>query len=53
MNRDKLDKLESRLAKAFGALPNYLTTTRFANALGVSRNNISAHYDISNRMFEG
>ncbi|EJD36279.1 CFS1-like protein [Auricularia subglabra TFB-10046 SS5] len=53
LNRENMDRIEGTFARAFSAIPNYLTATRFANALGITRGNISAHYDISNRMFEG
>ncbi|KZW00437.1 cyclopropane-fatty-acyl-phospholipid synthase [Exidia glandulosa HHB12029] len=47
-----VDDLQS-LFRLFTAVPHYLTNSRFANTLSTSRSNISAHYDISNRMFEG
>ncbi|KZV81943.1 cyclopropane-fatty-acyl-phospholipid synthase [Exidia glandulosa HHB12029] len=54
VNRALLSSLEgSRFSKLFTAVPHYLTNSRFANTLSTSRSNISAHYDISNRMFEG
>lgn len=54
VNREELSGFESsRLAKLFTAVPHYITNSRFANTLSTSRSNISAHYDISNRMFEG
>lgn len=35
------------------SLPQKLTLSRFLNTIGTSRSNISAHYDISNKMFAG
>lgn len=34
-------------------LPQRVTSYRFLNTIGNTRSNISAHYDISNEMFEG
>ncbi|KAH7107208.1 cyclopropane-fatty-acyl-phospholipid synthase [Auriculariales sp. MPI-PUGE-AT-0066] len=54
VNRDELATVESgRLVKLFTAVPRYITNSRFANTLSTSRSNISAHYDISNAMFQG
>ncbi|KAI5123172.1 hypothetical protein M0805_000872 [Coniferiporia weirii] len=51
-NRARLQNLDSRLSYLF-SLPQKLTSTRFLNTLSNSRSNISAHYDISNKMFAG
>ncbi|EJC98988.1 cyclopropane-fatty-acyl-phospholipid synthase [Fomitiporia mediterranea MF3/22] len=51
-NREKLQNLDSRFSYLF-SLPQKLTSLRFINTLSNSRSNISAHYDISNKMFEG
>ncbi|KZV98619.1 cyclopropane-fatty-acyl-phospholipid synthase [Exidia glandulosa HHB12029] len=50
LNRSDLDAIEGRISRALSAIANYLTTK---NALGTASGKISAHYDISNRMFEG
>jgi cyclopropane-fatty-acyl-phospholipid synthase len=54
LNREALASLSSGpVAKYLVAYPQaYLTNSRFVNSLANSRSNISAHYDISNEMFE-
>ncbi|KAL5501293.1 hypothetical protein ACEPAH_8553 [Sanghuangporus vaninii] len=51
-NRERLQNLDSRFSYLF-SLPQKITSMRFVNTLSNSRSNISAHYDISNKMFEG
>lgn len=51
-NRHNLSSLNSSVSYLF-TLPQKLTSTRFLNTIGNSRSNISAHYDISNKMFAG
>jgi cyclopropane-fatty-acyl-phospholipid synthase len=51
-NRENLSELNSSVSYLF-TLPQKLTSTRFLNTMGNSRSNISAHYDISNKMFAG
>ncbi|KAH8113549.1 cyclopropane-fatty-acyl-phospholipid synthase [Phellopilus nigrolimitatus] len=51
-NRERLQGLDSRLSY-LSTLPQKLTSMRFLNTLGNARSNISAHYDISNKMFAG
>ncbi|THH07274.1 hypothetical protein EW145_g3489, partial [Phellinidium pouzarii] len=51
-NRSRLHNLDSRLSFLF-TLPQKLASTRFLNTLSNSRSNVSAHYDLSNKMFAG
>jgi len=51
-NKDKLEPFDSTSSYLF-SLPQKITSYRFLNTLSNSRSNISAHYDISNEMFEG
>ncbi|KAG8766223.1 hypothetical protein FRC15_006516, partial [Serendipita sp. 397] len=52
-NRSYLSDLNSSLSWLVSLPQKTLTTYRFLNTISNSRSNISAHYDISNRMFEG
>ncbi|KAL5635822.1 hypothetical protein ACGC1H_004573 [Rhizoctonia solani] len=52
LNRENLVEMKSTIASLLFTLPQRLTNTRFLNTLSNSRSNISAHYDISNQMFE-
>ncbi|CAE6484551.1 unnamed protein product [Rhizoctonia solani] len=52
LNRENLVEMKSTIASLLFTLPQRLTSTRFLNTLSNSRSNISAHYDISNQMFE-
>ncbi|KEP53013.1 cyclopropane-fatty-acyl-phospholipid synthase [Rhizoctonia solani 123E] len=52
LNRENLVEMKSSIANLLFTLPQRLTNTRFLNTLSNSRSNISAHYDISNQMFE-
>ncbi|KAH7097320.1 cyclopropane-fatty-acyl-phospholipid synthase, partial [Auriculariales sp. MPI-PUGE-AT-0066] len=53
VNRPELAAVENnRLVKLLTAIPRYITNSRFANTISTSRSNISAHYDISNAMFQ-
>ncbi|KAH7340623.1 CFS1-like protein [Rhizoctonia solani] len=52
LNRENLVEMKSTIASLLFTLPQKLTSTRFLNTLSNSRSNISAHYDISNQMFE-
>ncbi|CUA75126.1 cyclopropane-fatty-acyl-phospholipid synthase [Rhizoctonia solani] len=52
LNRENLVEMKSTVASLSFTLPQRLTSTRFLNTLSNSRSNISAHYDISNQMFE-
>lgn len=51
-NKENLEGLNSRFSWLLG-LPQRLTSYRFLNTLSNSRSNISAHYDLSNDMFQG
>ncbi|KAF5330271.1 hypothetical protein D9758_014453 [Tetrapyrgos nigripes] len=51
-NREKLSNMDSSVSFLF-QLPQKLTSYRFLNTISNSRSNISAHYDISNDMFQG
>ena len=51
-NRSSLVGLENSLTSYVFSLPQKLTSYRFLNNISNSRSNISAHYDISNEMFE-
>jgi cyclopropane-fatty-acyl-phospholipid synthase len=51
-NKDAIAGLNSAASYLF-SIPSRLTSTRFINTISNSRSNISAHYDISNAMFEG
>ncbi|EIM81614.1 cyclopropane-fatty-acyl-phospholipid synthase [Stereum hirsutum FP-91666 SS1] len=50
-NKENLEGLNSRFSWLLG-LPQRLTSYRFLNTLSNSRSNISAHYDLSNEMFQ-
>lgn len=50
-NRQALSNLDSNISY-LSNLPQYVTSSRFISSINNSRANISAHYDISNRMFE-
>ncbi|KAF8710274.1 cellobiose dehydrogenase, partial [Rhizoctonia solani] len=52
LNRENLVEMKSAIASLLFTLPQRLTSIRFLNTLSNSRSNISAHYDISNQMFE-
>ncbi|KAJ1310032.1 hypothetical protein OPQ81_006785 [Rhizoctonia solani] len=52
LNRENLAEMKSTVASLLFTLPQRLTSTRFLNSLSNSRSNISAHYDISNQMFQ-
>ncbi|KAG9082916.1 hypothetical protein FS749_006474, partial [Ceratobasidium sp. UAMH 11750] len=52
LNRENLAEMQSSIASLLFNFPQRLTSTRFLNTLSNSRSNISAHYDISNQMFE-
>ncbi|KAG8768500.1 hypothetical protein FRC12_005515 [Ceratobasidium sp. 428] len=52
LNREHLAEMQSSIASVLFNFPQRLTSTRFLNTLSNSRSNISAHYDISNQMFE-
>ncbi|CEL52062.1 cyclopropane-fatty-acyl-phospholipid synthase [Rhizoctonia solani AG-1 IB] len=52
LNRENLVEMKSTIASLLFTLPQRLTSIRFLNTLSNSRSNISAHYDISNQMFE-
>ncbi|CAE6503715.1 unnamed protein product [Rhizoctonia solani] len=52
LNRENLVEMKSTIASLLFTVPQRLTSTRFLNTLSNSRSNISAHYDISNQMFE-
>ncbi|QRV86399.1 cyclopropane-fatty-acyl-phospholipid synthase [Ceratobasidium sp. AG-Ba] len=52
LNRENLAGMQSSVASVLFNLPQRLTSIRFLNTLSNSRSNISAHYDISNQMFE-
>jgi len=52
-NKDSIGSLTST-ASYLLSIPSRLTTSyRFLNTITNSRSNISAHYDISNTMFQG
>lgn len=51
LNRSNLTELDTSASKIFASL-NYLMNSRFVNSLSNAISNISAHYDISNTMFE-
>lgn len=51
LNRSNLTELDTSTSKLFSSL-NYLLNSRFVNSLSNAISNISAHYDISNKMFE-
>lgn len=52
-NKDSIGSLTST-ASYLLSIPSRLTTSyRFLNTVTNSRSNISAHYDISNTMFQG
>ncbi|KAF8610373.1 CFS1-like protein [Ceratobasidium sp. AG-I] len=52
LNRENLAEMQSPVASLLFSIPQRLTSIRFLNTLSNSRSNISAHYDISNQMFE-
>ncbi|KAG8682949.1 hypothetical protein FRC08_014614, partial [Ceratobasidium sp. 394] len=52
LNRESLSEMQSSVASLLFNFPQRLTSTRFLNTLSNTRSNISAHYDISNEMFE-
>ncbi|KAG8807746.1 hypothetical protein FRC17_004282, partial [Serendipita sp. 399] len=52
-NRKYLSDLNSSLSWLVSLPQKTLTNYRFLNTISNSRSNISAHYDISNQMFEG
>ncbi|KAH8825250.1 CFS1-like protein [Flagelloscypha sp. PMI_526] len=52
LNRENISNLDSRVSWLFN-IPQRLTSSRFLCSLSNSRSNISAHYDISNKMFAG
>jgi cyclopropane-fatty-acyl-phospholipid synthase len=53
-NRDELSFLEAgHFTKLLTAVPRYILNSRFANTISTAHSNISAHYDISNEMFQG
>lgn len=51
LNRSNLTELDTSASTVFASL-NYLMNSRFVNSLSNAISNISAHYDISNTMFE-
>ncbi|KAG8901141.1 hypothetical protein FRB99_005513 [Tulasnella sp. 403] len=51
-NRPYLNGLEKSFASWLFSIPQSLTSYRFVNSISNSRSNISAHYDISNTMFQ-
>lgn len=50
-NKENLSNMQSSASYLF-TLPQKLTSYRFLNTIGNSPSNISAHYDISNSMFQ-
>ncbi|KAL8279229.1 hypothetical protein RQP46_008266 [Phenoliferia psychrophenolica] len=52
LNRKSLGELSTGMAGTLFTAFNAVINTRFVNSLSNSISNISAHYDISNRMFE-
>ena len=52
-NKQALSSLNTRLSSLLSLPQHLLTNQRFLNTLSNARSNISAHYDISNKMFEG
>ncbi|KAK4698916.1 cyclopropane-fatty-acyl-phospholipid synthase, partial [Phenoliferia sp. Uapishka_3] len=52
LNRKSLGELSTGIAGTLFTAFNAIINTRFVNSLSNSISNISAHYDISNRMFE-
>ncbi|CCA73014.1 related to cyclopropane-fatty-acyl-phospholipid synthase [Serendipita indica DSM 11827] len=53
LNKQALSSLNTRLSSLLSLPQHLLTNQRFLNTLTNARSNISAHYDISNKMFEG
>jgi len=51
LNREHLSELGTSTSRIFTGL-QYLMNSRFVNSISNSISNISAHYDISNEMFE-
>ena len=51
LNRTNLTELDTSASRIFSGL-QYLMNSRFVNSISNSISNISAHYDISNEMFE-
>ena len=51
LNRESLSELGTSASRIFTGL-QYLMNSRFVNSISNSISNISAHYDISNDMFE-
>ncbi|SGY84757.1 BQ5605_C009g05718 [Microbotryum silenes-dioicae] len=52
INRSSLNELSTGFAGKIFSTFNAIVNSRFANSLSNAISNISAHYDISNRMFE-
>ncbi|KAK4046516.1 hypothetical protein OIO90_006545 [Microbotryomycetes sp. JL221] len=52
INRQSLNELSTGLAGKVFSTFNAIVNSRFVNSLSNAISNISAHYDISNRMFE-
>lgn len=52
LNRESLGNMESYLSSLF-RIPQRLVASRFLGTIDNAKSNISAHYDISNVMFEG
>ncbi|KAM0789871.1 hypothetical protein ACM66B_006717 [Microbotryomycetes sp. NB124-2] len=52
LNRSSLNELSTGLAGKLFTTFNAIVNSRFVNSLSNAISNISAHYDISNRMFE-
>jgi cyclopropane-fatty-acyl-phospholipid synthase len=52
VNRPYISDMNSVISPVF-SLMSRLVQTRFINTISNSKSNISAHYDISNTMFEG
>ncbi|SCV74620.1 BQ2448_7649 [Microbotryum intermedium] len=52
INRSSLNELSTGFAGKIFSTFNAIVNSRFANSLSNAISNVSAHYDISNRMFE-
>ncbi|QRV92947.1 cyclopropane-fatty-acyl-phospholipid synthase [Ceratobasidium sp. AG-Ba] len=52
LNRERLAAMQSSPISMLFNISQRLTSLRFLNTLSNSRSNISAHYDISNQMFQ-
>ncbi|GJJ15179.1 hypothetical protein Clacol_009455 [Clathrus columnatus] len=50
-NAENIDNMNSKVSHLF-SIPQTITSLRFLNTLSNSRNNISAHYDISDAVFQ-